>query len=456
MRGCTRWNYTPYRPLIDRRGEIYITRIVPSKNSVYFEFLRAQNEEYEVFYKEKNEKEWLFFGKIEDDFCQINGLCEGKDYCFYLSCKGTKSSVRLARTGECVGTVVNYLHPDDDYYSFSGKFLCSPSFVRTKEGDLLSSMDLYAHAYPQNLTLVFRSKDNGKTWKYETELMPCFWGKLFSHNGEVYMLACSTEYGDLIIGKFDGKNFGSPVTLLRGANGKNGSEGLHKNPQPPVVFGGRLYFSLEWGSWSNRDFGHSAMVCSVAVEDDLLKPDNWSFTPPIEFEPFSKEIAHLPNATMTIEGTLVVTKDDELYDVMRFGGDHQALCYKVNASNPEEKLSFAKVIDFPANMSKFTIKYDGKSNAYYSVATINYDEENQMARNYLALIKSENLDDWKIIYDIYDYRKEDARKIGFQYCDFDFHGDDIIFVCRTAMNGADSFHNSNYQTFDVIKDFRNK
>ena len=35
------------------------------------------------------------------------------------------------------------------------------------------------------------------------------------------------------------------------------------------------------------------------------------------------------------------------------------------------------------------------------------------------------------------------------------NGEDIIFVCRTALNNPNDYHNSNYQTFDIIKDFRN-
>ena len=35
-----------------------------------------------------------------------------------------------------------------------------------------------------------------------------------------------------------------------------------------------------------------------------------------------------------------------------------------------------------------------------------------------------------------------------------FEGDDIIYVCRTAINNAHNFHDANYSTFHRIKDFR--
>ncbi len=128
-----------------------------------------------------------------------------------------KSRVRLARTGDAVGVVVKYLHPDDTAYSFSGRYLCSPSPVRHPDGFLLGSMDLFAGEHPQNPTLIFRSDDDGESWHYVSELMPCFRGKMFIHRGELYMPACSTEYGDLLIGKSldGGKTFCAPTTWTR-------------------------------------------------------------------------------------------------------------------------------------------------------------------------------------------------------------------------------------------------
>ena len=38
--------------------------------------------------------------------------------------------------------------------------------------------------------------------------------------------------------------------------------------------------------------------------------------------------------------------------------------------------------------------------------------------------------------------------------DFEFDNEDIIYLCRTAINGAHNFHDSNYSTFHRIKNFR--
>ena len=61
---------------------------------------------------------------------------------------------------------------------------------------------------------------------------------------------------------------------------------------------------------------------------------------------------------------------------------------------------------------------------------------------------------WKVACDLLDKRNEDMGKVGFQYVDFEFEGDDLIYLCRTAINDAHSFHDSNYQTFHRIKNFR--
>lgn len=42
---------------------------------------------------------------------------------------------------------------------------------------------------------------------------------------------------------------------------------------------------------------------------------------------------------------------------------------------------------------------------------------------------------------------EDQQKIGFRYVDFFIENGRIYSLCRTAMNGADTFRNGNDSTF---------
>lgn len=480
MTGCNLWSHSPYRPLLRNVGEPYICRIAPDVSSIHLEWLDTCDEEYSVFYRKRGTGDFILWGKTDANRFDIQNLDTATDYEFYVEANGKKSLVRLARTGETVGTVVNYLHPDDDAYSFSGKYLCSPSLVRHPDGFLLASMDLFAGNYPQNLTLIFRSDDEGKTWHYVSELMPCFWGKMFIHKDELYMLSCSTEYGDLLIGKSTdgGKTFCAPVCLLRGSNGKSNCEGIHKNPQNVVVHNGRLYATLEWGSYRTAEYCHAAMVMSCPTDADLLNPENWSFTEPKTFENFVPELACLPKGTVPIEGSLAVTPDGALLNIMRLASFYLPMCiendgdetlaalsklimkgcaiaYRVDAEDPDAPLSFSHTIPLPTS-AKFSVKYDPVSQKYYTLISRITDKTKLRARNVLSLFASGDLVDFQFVADVLDFSHMPYEQVGFQYVDFEIEGDDIIFLSRTALNQAHNYHDANYQTFHRIENFRAK
>ncbi|MBQ7292021.1 MAG: exo-alpha-sialidase [Clostridia bacterium] len=456
MKGHNYWSYRPYRPFFFEVGEPYICRVAPGKYAIHFEWLAEESCTYEIYFRERGEGNFTLAGKTSSNEFDIVNLENSKDYEFFVSYGEKKSRVRIARTGACVGTPVNYLHPEDGAYAFSGRFLCSPSLVRHPEGFLLASMDLFEGNSPQNLTLIFRSDDEGKTWHYVSELMPCFWGKMFIHKGELYMLGCSTEYGDLLIGKSTdgGKTFSAPVTLLRGANGKNGSVGVHKNPQNVLYHSGRIWGTLEWGSWGAGY--HAPMVMSCAEDADLLCPENWEFTPPVKYNPEWEGVAK-GKSTGNIEGTLAIAPNGKLYNIMRYDMSKTepnyglVLAYEVNTQDPAAPLEYSHAVSFPANHSKFMIKRDGKTGKYYTLASRITDPTHVHDRNLLSLMVSDDLKNWEVVRDIIDIRHLDRWKNGVQYVDFEIEGKEIIFLCRTAINGADSFHNTNHSTFHRIK-----
>lgn len=243
------WTYRQYHPYFFDVGDIYINRLCPYKNSFHIEWLCLDDKAvYTVFYRKRDCGEYIKAGETENTEFDVFGLTEDYEYEVFVQCGDKKSRIRLLRTGECIGTIVNYLHPNDEVYSFSGHYLCSPSLVHHPGGYLLASMDVYGKTDYQNLTLIFRSDDNGETWHYVSELFPCFWAKMFIHKDELYVLSVSTKYGDLLIGKSadGGKTFGTPTVLLRGS-GRKSQPGVHKNPQNIVYYKGRIYETLEWG-----------------------------------------------------------------------------------------------------------------------------------------------------------------------------------------------------------------
>lgn len=453
------WSYAPYKPLFFDSGDIYICRMAPDKCSVTLDVLGLPEREYSVFLRKRDEGEFEKVAAMTGTSCTLSGLEDLTDYELYISEGDRKSRVRLARTGEAFGSVVNYLHPDDEAYSFSGKYLCSPSLLRHPDGFLLASMDLFAPSYPQNLTLVFRSDDDGRSWHYVSELFPCFWGKMFMHRGELYMFGTSTEYGDMLIGKSTdgGRTWSEPTVLFRGGNGKHGEPGMHRNPQPVVTYGGRIWNTVEWGSWG-RDY-HAPMVVSADENADLLSAESWTFSYPVRYDESWQGLPAGKSAG-NIEGSLVVFPDGKLYNVMRYDMGRiepkygKAIIYRVNTENPEAPLEYERTMDFPANNSKFEIVRDEKTGLYFTVATRIIDREHAFARNLLSLMVSEDMVIWRTVRDIYDKLDCDKATTGFQYVDFFIEGDDILLLCRTAWNGAHSFHDSNFSVFDRIKNFR--
>ncbi|MBQ8351196.1 MAG: exo-alpha-sialidase [Clostridia bacterium] len=459
MKPVSGWSYTPYAPPFFDAGDPYICRLVPGTDSLHLEWLDKDNDTYTVSWRKRGEETFSATATVTGDNYTIQGLTEGEEYEVQVSHGEKKSRIRLARAGKAVGTVVNYLHPEDPAYRFSGQYLCSPSMVRHPDGYLLASMDLFAPHAPQNLTLIFRSDDDGETWHYVSELFPCFWGKMFIHKGELYMFATSTEYGDLLIGKSTdgGKTFSTPTVLLRGSC-KCNVAGVHKNPQPVIYHNGRLWITHEWGSWGEGY--HAPMMASIPEDADPLEPSNWTFTDPIKYDPKWVEGFISGPSSGNIEGSPVVLPDGKLYNIMRYDMTKctpdfgYMLAFRVNTDDPEAPLEYDRPIALPGNHSKSIILHDEKSGYYYSIISRIIDSEHKHARNLLSLMKSKDCEHWELVCDLLDYLHEDPQKIGFQYVDPMIEGDDMIYLCRTGINGANSYHNTNYSTFHRIQNFR--
>ncbi|MNL51798.1 hypothetical protein D3C87_1749260 [compost metagenome] len=50
---------------------------------------------------------------------------------------------------------------------------------------------------------------------------------------------------------------------------------------------------------------------------------------------------------------------------------------------------------------------------------------------------------------------ESIKRTGFQYPDWVFDGEDIIYLSRTAYQGARNYHDSNRITFGRLVNFKN-
>ena len=459
MQKSISWSYRPYKPYFFDVGDIYICRVAPGKKYIHFEWLDDAALTYSIHYRKRDVGEFALIEKVRGSEYTLVGLEEDEDYEFFIQSGEKKSRVRLARTSEAIGTVVNYLHPDDKAYEFSGRALCSPSILRLPSGALLASMDLYAHAAPQNLTLVFRSEDNGKSWHYQNELFPCFWAKMFLHKGALYILGVSTEYGDLLIGRSDdeGCTFGAPTVIRRGSC-SNLAAGNHRTPQNILEYNGRLYTSCEWGAW-NVGY-HAAAVLSCDASGDLLDADNWEMTLPVKFDPTWEGVEPY-SSNGCIEGTVAVSPDGKLLEIMRYDMTKaqtkfgKALAYEIDTKDPCAPIKYVRPVYMDGNHSKFVILKDETSGYYYSIISRITKNEECNDRRLLSLVRSKDLEAFELVCDLYDFRQSAAAsEAGMQYIDFFIEGEDIFYLSRTSMNKAKNFHDANYSTFHIIKNFR--
>lgn len=458
MQSVRTWSAESYRPLFEKE-KIYITRVVPGIKSIKLYWTGENDAEYTVSYRLKDSQdEWALFN-VKGLYAGLEELEDDTDYEFFVSSDADKSLLGYARTGFVPGTVVNYLHPDDGKYAFSGQHLCTPSLLVHPDGYLLASMDLYEGKAPQNLTLIFRSDDGGETWYHYTELFPCFWGELFLHKNEVYMLAMSTEYGDILIGRSTdgGKTFCTPTVLFRGSC-DNTVPGWHKSAMKVVEHGGRLWSGIDYGS--HKSGGHSSALISVSADADLTDASAWVMSDPLRYNPGWKGAVTGDNRGF-IEGNAVVMPDGNIGEILRYSTDKGTPAYglvpilKGDISNPEKTLEFCKFVEFPGNMSKFDVVRDPVSGLYFTIFSRITDSEHIIARNVLSMAVSDDLEKWETLCDFLNYEQCDPAKVGFQYVSFCFDGEDIIFLCRTAFNGAQSFHDNNFITFHRVKNFRN-
>ncbi len=374
-------------------------------------------------------------------------------------------------------------------------FLGSPSVLRLPDGALLVTHDYFGKGCPRNheneesLTSVYRSEDDGNSWVNITHIMNCYWSTLFLHEGSIYILGTSQQYGSIFIRRSDDGGF----TWTHPADEKTGIL-FRGNPfwQPPsyhcapvavLVHEGRIYKAFEdcdptiWGT------GFQACVISAPVGADLLDAANWTMSNKIPFNP-----AWCPPEWGSVnkpgwrEGNVVADPDGQLWDVMTFEASPLAreISPRLKILDEGRRLEFDPAngyFEFPGAKAKFTLRRDPVTGKYLSIVTnlAQVDLLLEMAatgpstrlhrdhilrqRNFASLTTSDDLWNWRIVktllQDDTGLTPEDSiRLTGFQYTDWIIDGDDLLFVTRTALRGAANFHDSNQVLYCVLKNFR--
>ena len=452
MRGNDTIHQHPYIPLNcpEDAKKPYICRLSPFENGFEGEYLDnfALESAHTLFLRKRGSGDAYLAIPLSDPTFTVTGLEKEAEYEFFIeSGVGEKSHTRLLRTAALPdgAVAINYLHPDDTQYAVSGRFLCSPSLARLPDGTLVAGMDLYGNHMPQNLTLLFSSDDDGKTWRYLNDLYPFYWGSLFTHKGVLYILGLTTEYGNLQIAssKDGGHTWSRPTVLFYGSNllCKNG--GMHRAPMHVFLHEGRLWTTCEYGCWEKGS--HLPAVLSIGEDEDLMVASNWALTGFLPFEGAWREASGGVQRD-TMEGNIVLTPEGGMREILRWSLG-KALVLKVKA--PEEPLEFEELRDMPVSSSMFRIlPYQG---GYIMVTNRKGDhvetEEGLPYRNVLSLFTSKDLKNWTLKEDVVNAEDKDPMKIGFQYPCPLLEGDTLYLNVRSAFNNADNFHNSNTMLF---------
>lgn len=339
-----------------------------------------------------------------------------------------------------------------------GVYLGSPSIVRLDDGILLASCDRFAPGYRNDTSWIHASRDQGRTWTRNAELQGQWWSTLFMHRNQPHLIGTTREYGDAVIRRSadGGRTWTTPLDadsglLLRGR--------CHCAPQPVLIHRGRIWRAMEDLAGSGRwGFDFRAFMMSAPLESDLMRAENWTCS------------NRLPSSAAWLdgrcggwlEGNAVAGPDGQVYDILRVDLEHgPEVAAAIRISGDGREASFDPAVDFvafPGGAKKATIRHDPRSGRWWTIATpaVAWPGRPADSRNHLALMSSPDLRQWTHRAMLLSHPEHDHH--GFQYVDWQFDGDDLLALCRTAaddgLGGAATFHDSNLITFHRVAAFR--
>lgn len=362
-------------------------------------------------------------------------------------------------------------------------FVGSPTIAILPDGSYLVAHDNGgpgAGARRGNASIL-SSRDKGATWTKLAEVTDQKWSTLFVHRGAVYLIGTTARVGNMIVRRSsdNGRTWTNPTDAKHGllAEGK-----YHCGPTPVVVQGGRVWRAFEQFAPSAPEREFRAFVMSAPENADLLDAKNWTRTNQMAFDK-----AWLNTRTAEwLEGNVVVTPDGRVVDILRVeshpaagasfelpGAARGIPRFEVAAlariSADGRTFAFdpaADFVHFIGSEAKFTIRFDPVSRRYWTLANkitnprsgAEWVQSPHHQRNVIALSSSADLRDWSEHYRLLRYDEgsvvvKEGSRVGFQYLDWQFDGDDLVAVCRMAWNGL-NYHDANTISFHRVQGFR--
>ena len=200
-------------------------------------------------------------------------------------------------------------------------------------------------------------------------------------------------------------------------------------------------------------------MLSVPEDVDLLDRGNWVV---------SEMLEHTWSKTQWIEGNAVVDRDGHVVNLLRTNFQSPVA---LEAAGYLDRAAIVHVsedgrhlvhdpdfhtINMPGGGTKFTVRFDPESDRYW--ALVNKQLDPDARRNRLYLVSSPDLYRWTTERLLLSHPDPDHH--AFQYVDWVFEGDDILYVSRTAFDdedgGAHNYHDANYLTFHRAESFRER
>lgn len=368
--------------------------------------------------------------------------------------------------------------------------IASPSVVKLSNGTILMSHD-YVGTYNGNsfqtigTTGVYKSTDGGDNWTFITDILGMFWGKLFTYNGDVYILGVSRQFGDVAIVRStdNGETWGTPVNVIPDTD-----FGWATAPTSIIFKDGYLLTAMELASPPAGEFFAEYFDACLLYADltDIMDSANWGYTPrldydqsqfPINIGSNADAVKYPPVGGQTVakgwlEGNIVERPNGTLGIILRLEqtpNSNYGVMLDVNwdAVTPSNSSlgTTHTYFEMPGGNVKFTI-VDDRSNSgkYWTVTTANRYRHYADNRVEAFLMSSSNLTSWTMHEKILGYEPtsdwENTIEVqGVQYSDIFIDGNDLLVATRTAPSVADGgtgeWHDASLTTFSRIVNFRN-
>ncbi|MFA4867105.1 MAG: sialidase family protein [Pedobacter sp.] len=366
-------------------------------------------------------------------------------------------------------SVVKYQPPASNIY------VGSPTILKLANGTLLVAHDYFGPNRPRdaqgrsNYTSIYKSTDNGLTWSLVSNISGMYWANLFEHKGAVYLIGTSAAMASIAIRKTTdgGLTWTQPVSSSTGLLFNEGASGAapryHGAPTPVLKSGGRLYRAFE--NLEDNTLvgyrGYKAFTISIDENDDLLDATKWTKSNEIAFNS-AWDPAGSASTTGWVEGNMVEGPDGKIWDILRVNStpffDRSG---KIEITNSGQIATFSpsNFFTFPGGSCKFVIRKDTSTNIYWAMLNDNTNGVESNQRNVMALYASTDLNNWHLAKTLMeDDQNLSATKsielTGFQYPDWQFDGNTIIYLSRTAYgDGVPRSHDSNFITFGRLENY---